>query len=322
MTYPSQEKLPLAPAHSGGDVNFAISLPILILVSVSAEKAVSSRSEPTQPRRHGWKRTRTVKGKLPCLARSKSAETISNPDLSMTADAKIQSSDRQAPEGRHPLLPLLSPSHHLHPPHLFLSLSASTWCGCCHTHAHTHTLTHTDAHTHTCSHAHTHTRASALKHCEVLGLPCFIWDTNRCAQSFGGVSVSSLFPKSVALKEGGLCQLIGQKSKLRDASSEITLVKFTQMFSLRFLSRLNQISIKREKKRKIKSCHDHNSYKSPDSINPGLVIVQQRRNNWLQTRNFSLEIRFDGVIMKRAVNTNYTYDLNIILSTFPYFTHS
>lgn len=69
-----------------------------------------------------WKCTRTVKGRLPCLACSKSAETISNPDLYMTVDVKMQSSDQQAPEGRHPHLPLLSPSLHLHPHTLFLSL--------------------------------------------------------------------------------------------------------------------------------------------------------------------------------------------------------
>lgn len=39
MTYPSQKKLPLVLAHSGGDVNFAISLPVFILVLVSTEKA-------------------------------------------------------------------------------------------------------------------------------------------------------------------------------------------------------------------------------------------------------------------------------------------
>lgn len=97
MTYPSWEKLPLAPAHIGGDVNFAMSPPIPILVLVSAQKTVLSRSEYRQPDQHNWKNTRTVKGKLPCLACSKSAETVSNPDLYVTVDAEMQSSDQKVP---------------------------------------------------------------------------------------------------------------------------------------------------------------------------------------------------------------------------------
>lgn len=98
-------------------------------------------------------------------------------------------------------------------------------------------------------------------------------------------------------------------------SSEIILVKFTWSFLWDFLSWLKQISIKGEKKRKIKNCQDLNSYKSPDSINPRLMVVQQRRNNWLHTCNFSLEVQFDGVIMKKMVNTSYTYYFNVIFST-------
>lgn len=80
---------------------------------------------------------------------------------------------------------------------------------------------------------------------------------------------------------------------------------------------------KRGQNGKIKYCHYLNCYKSLNGINPGVWTVLQGGKVWLQIHNFGLEIHFDGVIMKRAVNTNYihmtltlSFPLSHILSIF------